>query len=326
MVKTIESGGTKNRKVCVLAYDGLCTFEYALAVEIFALPRPDLEAWYDFQTVAVDQGPLRGLGNVRVEADTDLSPLSKADLIIIPGWRGADEPVPQALCEALVDAHRRGAKIASICSGVFVLAACGLLDGRDATTHWRYVETFREKYPSIKVNPNVLYVDADGVLTSAGSASGIDLCLHIIRQDFGTSIANQVARRLVIPAHRSGGQAQYIARPISNNYHSNVAPLLDQIRESLDEDWEIDRMAKEAFTSARTLQRRFKRATGHSPHTWLTIERIELAKDLLETTHLNIQQIADVTGLKTPETLRHHFKRLTGASPTQFRAKFNPIK
>ncbi len=315
----------KGRNVCVLAYDGLCTFEYALAVEIFAMPRPEFGDWYGFHTVAVDAGPIRGLGNIRIEADTDLSPLSRADLIIVPGWRGAKERVPQAVCDALVAAHKGGARIASICSGVFVLAQCGLLDGREATTHWRHVETLRAMYPDININPDVLYVDADRVLTSAGSAAGIDLCLYIIREDFGPAIANQVARRLVIPAHRSGGQAQFISRPLPRNYHSNIAPLLDKIRESLDEEWEIDRMAKEAYTSARTLQRRFKRATGHSPHTWLTIERVELAKELLETTHLNIQQITDLAGLKSPETFRHHFKRLTGASPTRFRAKFNPV-
>ena len=326
MVSSFANKSTnKPRRICVLAYDGLCTFEYSLAVEIFALSRPEHENWYDFGVVAVDEGPIRGLGNITVEADTDLSGLLEADLIIIPGWRGADEQIPQALRDTLIEAHKNGTRIASICSGVFVLAQCGLLDGADATTHWRYVDKLRDMYPLIKINPDVLYVDNGLILTSAGSAAGFDLCLHIVRQDYGTAAANAVARRLVVPAHRDGGQSQFISRPLPLAYQGNIAPLLDKIRESLDEDWEIERMANEAHTSARTLQRRFKNATGKSPHTWLTMERVELAKDLLETTHLNIQQIADVTGLKTPETFRHHFKRITGASPTKFRSKFNPV-
>lgn len=314
----------RQRRVCVLAYDGLCTFEYSLAVEIFALSRPEHDDWYDFHVVGVDSGPIRGLGNVAIEPDGDLSCLDGADLIIIPGWRGADKQIPTALREALITANKNGTRIASICSGVFVLAQCGLLDEKEATTHWRYVDELKEMYPNIKINPDVLYVDSGLILTSAGSAAGFDLCLHIVRQDYGVKAANLVARRLVIPAHRDGGQAQFISRPLPRAYHGNIAPLLDMIRESLDEGWEIERMADAAHTSARTLQRRFKDATGHSPHSWLTMERIELAKDLLETTHMNIQQIADVTGLKTPETFRHHFKRITGASPTRFRSKFNP--
>ena len=310
--------------VCILAYDGLCTFEYSLAVEIFALARPELQNWYTCETVAVDNGPIRGMGNVVIDGASDIAALEKADVIIVPGWRGEKDPVPSELQKALHNAHERGARIASICSGVFVLAQCGLLDGKKATTHWRYTESLREQFPAVNVNQKVLYVDEGQVLTSAGSASGLDLCLHIVRSDFGAKAANEVARRLVVPAFRDGGQAQFISRPIPTAFYGNIAPLLDVIRESLDEDWEIERIAKAANTSARTLQRRFKLATGHSPHMWLTHERVELAKDLLETTNLNIQQIADVTGLKTPETFRHHFKRLTGDSPSSFRRKFNP--
>lgn len=310
--------------VCVLAYDGLCMFEYGLALEIFALARPEIQNWYTCEIVAVDKGLIRGNGNVVIENASDLTALEKSDVIIIPGWRGDLEPIPSELREALRGAHERGARIASICSGVFVLAQCGLLDGKKATTHWRYTDSLSKQFPAVLVNQKVLYVDEGQVLTSAGSAAGLDLCLHIVRSDFGAKAANAVARRLVVPAFRDGGQAQFVSRPVPSSFYGNLAPLLDVIRESLDENWEIDRIAKAANTSARTLQRRFKLATGHSPHMWLTYERVELAKDLLETTSLSIQQIADVTGLKTPETFRHHFKRLTGDSPSRFRRKFNP--
>ena len=315
---------TTGKKVCILAYDGLCTFEFSMAVEIFALDRPEFSPWYDCQIVAVDEQPIRGLGNVVIDAKKDLVQLADADLIIIPGWRGADRFVPPDLKQALIDANKSGVRIATICSGVFVLADCGLLDKHRVTTHWRYVDTFSELYPDVFVDPNVLYIDSGDILTSAGSAAGIDLCLHIIRSDYGVERANEVARGLVMPAHRDGGQAQYIAKPVSHGYRGNIAKLLDAIREELGEDWKIGRMADLCNTSPRTLQRRFRDATGLSPHAWITRERVELAKDLLETTDLNIEKIAEITGLKTPETLRHHFKGLTGASPTKFRSKFNP--
>ncbi len=322
--ENISTHAVLDRKVCILAYDGLCTFEYAMAVEIFALDRPEFPKWYNCHIIAVDEGPIRGLGNMFVEAEHNLGVLADADLIIIPGWRGIDASVPVELKEALISAHKNGTCIASICSGVFVLAQCGLLDGRKATTHWKYADVFRERYPDISLDTDVLYIDDNNILTSAGSASGIDLGLHIIRNDFGVERANEVARRLVMPAHRDGGQAQFISRPLAHAYRGNIAKLLDTIREELGQEWSISHMADMTNTSARTLQRRFRDATGLSPHAWLTRERVELAKDLLETTNLNIEKIAEITGLKTPETLRHHFKRLTGASPTKFRSKFNP--
>jgi len=314
----------ENKKACILVYDGLRTFEYSIAVEIFALPRPEFTPWYDCHIVAVDNKPINGLGNVIIDTKKDLAQLADADLIIIPGWRNVDESVPVELQSALVDAHKRGARIASICSGVFVLAACGLLNETKVTTHWKYVDALRTRFPDVFVDPDVLYIDSGNILTSAGSTAGIDLCLHIIHTDFGVEKADEVARQLVVPAHRDGGQSQFTARFVGREYRSNVAILLDKIREELGQDWNIGRMADICNTSPRTLQRKFRNATGLSPHAWITRERVELAKDLLETTDLNIEKIAEITGLKTPETLRHHFKRITGASPTKFRSKFNP--
>ena len=195
-----------DRFVVVLAYDGLCTFEFGVAVEVFGLPRPEMGPdWYRFAVAGLDPGPMRAEGGVRLLADGGLDLLERAGTLVVPGWRGADEPVPEALSTALRAAAARGARILSICSGVFVLAAAGLLDGRRATTHWRHAEALAARHPGIRVTPDVLYVDEGPILTSAGSAAGIYLCLHLVRRDFGPAAANAVARRLVVPPHRDGG-------------------------------------------------------------------------------------------------------------------------
>ncbi len=199
-------------QVVVLAYDGLCTFEFGVAVEIFGLPRPELgDEWYRFAVAGIDDGELRATGGIRILTDGGLDLLESADLIVVPGWRGMDAPVPAALREALRRANARGCQLLSICSGVFVLAASGLLNGRKATTHWRYIEALKARYPAIGVVEDVLYQDEGDILTSAGSAAGIDLCLHVVRRDYGMETANSVARRLVIPPHRDGSQPQQLS-------------------------------------------------------------------------------------------------------------------
>lgn len=319
----------KPLKVCVLVYDGLSTLEYGIATSVFMTHDEKMSKWYEFQTISIDPAPVRGVGNVVVNASPDINAFRQADLILIPGWKGMDVSVPTNLQAAFSAADACGARFGAMGSGVYVLAQCGLLNGRRATTHWRDLERFQLQYPATKVDSNVTFVEDGNVLSSAGGMSGLDMCVHIVRGDYGAAVSNTVARRMVMAVVRpstddteSGVQPSYISRPLPRAFHGNIAPLLDKVRENIQEDWGIERMARESHSSARTLQRRFKDATGHSPHMWLTIERIEFAKDLLETTGMNIQNIADVTGLKTPETLRHHFKRLTGVSPTRFRAKF----
>lgn len=309
--------------VVALAYDGLCTFEFGVAVELFGLPRPEMgEGWYRFATAAVEPGELKGLGGVRVAPDGGLELLSQASVIVAPGWRGAEQPVPSALVEALTLAHARGARLMSICSGVFVLAATGLLDGRRATTHWRYAETLRTLYPAIEVQPDVLYVDEGDLLTSAGSAAGLDLGLHLIRRDFGPEAANSVARRLVVPPHRDGGQAQFIDRPVPVAHEaSRLSPVLDRMRADLAGDHTIKALATAAGMSERTFLRRFEAATGQTPARWLLAERLNRARDLLETSSVGVDQVAETVGLGAP-ALRHHFRRQFSTTPGAYRARF----
>ena len=313
--------GPANREVATLVYDGLCTFEYGIAVEMFGIARPELDDWYRFTSCAVDRGSMRAAGGLRVHADTGLEGLARAGTIIVPGWRGADALPPPALLEALRAAHRRGARLLSFCSGVFVLAAAGLLDERAATTHWRYVDTLAARHPRIRLQPDVLYVDEGQVTTSAGSAAAIDLSLHLIRRDYGPRIANQVARRAVVPTHRDGGQAQFIPAPLPEQ-GAALGTLLEWMRRRLDQPLPISVLAERARMSERTLLRRFEEATGHSPKQWLVHERLARARELLEGSDLAVEQIADRCGFGSADTLRHHFRRAIKLSPARYRERF----
>ncbi|MCB5176325.1 transcriptional regulator FtrA [Microvirga lenta] len=314
-----------NRLVVALAYDRLCTFEFGIATEVFGLPRPEMGPdWYRFAVCAIEPGPLRATGGFHVIADGGLELLEDAGTIVIPGWRGAmAEPVPPALIESLRRAHARGARLMSICSGVFVLAAAGLLSGRKATTHWHYAEQLSAAYPDIQVEPNVLYVDEGSVLTSAGSAAGIDLCLHVVRHDFGPEIANRIARRLVVPPHREGGQAQFVERPVPPAREGvRFGPLFDRMRSRLTEEQPVAELAVEAGMSLRTFLRRFKAATGMPPGEWLLTARLLRARELLETTTHSIDAIAAASGFGSAAALRHHFRARLGTSPAAYRIRF----
>jgi AraC family transcriptional activator FtrA len=256
-----------------------------------------------------------------LQTRSGLAELARAGTIIIPGWRVHETP-PAPLVAALRRAHGRGARLVSICSGVFVLAATGLLDGRQATTHWRYVETLRSRYPKIRVEPDVLYIDEGAILTSAGSAAGIDLCLHLVRRDFGAEIANQVARRLVVPPLREGGQAQFAVRPIVSEQSPGLARLLEWAQTHLDRRLTVNDLANRANMSARTFARRFKQETGTTPHRWLMHQRILSAQQLLEKSDRPIDWIAESVGLQTAATLREHFRRMLKTTPTAYRRAF----
>jgi AraC family transcriptional activator FtrA len=258
-----------------------------------------------------------------MRVDGGLDRLLAAGTIVIPGWQGIAAPVPASVLAALRAAHSRGARLLSICSGSFVLAATGLLDGRRATTHWRYADELRRRFPQVRVDPEVLYVDEGQILTSAGSAAGLDLCLHLVRRDYGPVIANQVARRLVIPPHRDGGQAQFLERPLDMIERGSLSVLLDKIRRRLGEPLRIAELAQLAAMSERTFMRRFQAATGLSPADWITRMRVDRARELLEGTALSIDLIASKTGLGTSTTLRHHFRKKVGVSPVEYRRRFS---
>ncbi len=309
--------------VVALLYDGLCTFEFAIAAEVFGLARPEMGAeWYRFASCAIEDGPLRAHGGFVLTPDHKSDLIEQADLIVVPGWRGLDAPVPEALCQRLRDAHARGARLASICSGAFVLAATGLLDGGTATTHWRYAEALRVRHPSIAVDHASLYRCHGRIFTSAGSAAGLDLLIEIVRRDFGSEAANSVARRVVMPAHRSGGQAQFLERPVALWPTTAIAPLLDRMRGDLGASWPIARMARESRMSVRTFVRRFAEATGSAPGEWLTAERIDAAKRLLTTGRAGIPDVALAVGMGGADTLRHHFRKHVGISPREYQRRF----
>ena len=313
-----------SHRVVTLVYDGLCTFEFAIVVEMFGLARPELPVeWYRFTVCSLERAPVRATGGVRVAASAGLGAFRGADTIVIPGWRNPDETPPPALLKALRRAHARGARLMSICSGVFVLAAAGLLDGKRATTHWRYAESLRARYPRIQVEPDVLYVDEGSILTSAGSAAGIDLCLHVVRADYGAEIANQVARRLVVPPHRDGGQAQYVREPIRGEPATGLAPTLEWAVGRLRLGLSVADLARRAGMSMRTFARRFVDETGATPHRWLTNQRLIAAQRRLEMSHDSIDEVAEAVGFETAETLRLQFRRAFGVSPTSYRKRFS---
>lgn len=314
---------TQPNLVAILAYDGLCTFEFGIAVEIFGLARPEFDfPWYEHAIAAVDKGPMRAMGGIQVLADGGLELLAAARTIVIPGWRDRNAPVPPALIDALRRAHDRGARLLSICSGVFVLAASGLLDGHRATTHWRYTGELAQRFPAIEVDPDVLYVDAGQLITSAGSAAGIDACLHLVTRDFGTQIANAVARRLVMSPQRTGGQAQFIPTPVSPTPRSDLSRVMQWARERLHEPLEVRDLASEAAMSERTFLRRFTEASGQTPKAWLQHERLARARELLESTHQHTEQIAQRCGYRSVESFRVAFRSVVGVPPSVYRERF----
>lgn len=311
--------------VVALAYDRLCTFEFGCTVELFALERPELNvAWYEFAVCAVEPGPIRAAGGISMSVPYDPELLARADTIVIPGWRDADEAPPAALLAQLRAAHARGARLCSICSGAFVLAAAGLLDGLRATTHWRYTDKLAQRYPAIHVRPGDLYVDSGQVITSAGSAAGLDMLLHLVRRDYGARIGNLVAQRLVVAPHREGGQAQYLPRPMAHDERGRLTRLMDWVRTHPGERHTVASMAARAAMSARTLQRQFQDATGFGAVEWVTRERIAIVKDLLETTRLPLAQLAAQAGFGSEESLRHHFRRVALTTPGAYRRRFMP--
>ena len=313
----------RNRLVAALLHERVATFELGIVAEIFGLPRPEMGPdWYRFVTVAEEQRPLRATGGLQVTPEAGLEALARAGTIVIPGWRTDGAAPTPAVKAALAQAYGRGARLVSICSGAFLLAACGLLEGRRATTHWLYADQLRALHPDVEIDPDVLYVDDEQVLTSAGSAAGVDLLLHIVRKDFGARAANEIARRMVMAPHREGGQAQFIDRPVPRHENDRLAPLLEAIRRRPAERWTIARMARRLAMSQRTFIRRFHESTGMAPGEWVIAARLEIARFLLESTASDLDEICRNCGFGNTAALRHHFRRHVGLTPRAYRASF----
>jgi AraC family transcriptional activator FtrA len=310
-------------RVVALTPPGIAPFELGIVVEVFGLERPELDVpwWYELTVAAEHPGPLPATaGGFSFVVEHGLEALESADTIVVPGWHG--EP-SAAVVSAVCAAHERGARLVSICSGVFLIAATGLLDGGEAATHWRYAESLAARHPAVQVNAGVLYVDAGSVLTSAGSAAGIDLCLHIVRRDHGSKIANAVARRLVIPPHRDGGQAQLIEAPMPADPDDDpIATVMAWALERLDEPLDLNALAGRAYMSVRTFSRRFRKATGTTPGRWLLEQRVRASLPLLEASDASIEAVAGTVGFATAATYRHHFASIMRTSPTAYRRAF----
>jgi AraC family transcriptional activator FtrA len=310
--------------VSVLAYEGMSAFETGIVTEVFGLPRPELDVpWYRLTICAPAPGRVPLVGGAVLTTEHGLDEFAAADTVIVPGVSDVCGEIDPRVIAALRAAHQRGARVASICSGAFALAAAGLLDGRRATTHWQYSQRLHQRYPLVRVDPDVLYIDEGDVLTSAGSAAGLDLCLHLVRKDFGAAIANVVARRLVVQPHRDGGQAQFIEAPVAPGPEDDrVAASMAWALRHLDQPVTVDVLARQAQMSARSYLRHFARATAASPIRWLIAQRIQASLPMLETTSRPIEQIATAVGFANAITYRHHFGRIMHTSPSAYRRAF----
>lgn len=310
--------------VSVLAYDGMSAFETGIVTEVFGLVWPDVDAeWYELTVCTERPEPLRVIGGATLSSPRGLDALAAAGTVIVPSVADIDVPPSPELVAALRLAHRRGARLVSICSGAFALAAAGLLDGRRATTHWCYAEQLRRRFPKIEVDPAPLYVDDGDVLTSAGCAAGLDLSLHIVRRDFGAAVVNAIARRLVVQPHREGGQAQYIEAPVASDPDDDrVTRSMTWARERIAEPITVDGLARIAHMSTRTYLRHFARNAGTSPIRWLITQRVQASLPLLETTTMPVERIAATVGFDAPVTFRHHFHAVMRTSPSAYRRTF----
>ena len=309
-------------RVVALVRPPQSTFELACAAQVFGIEREGLPTRYAFSVCAERPGPVTTHAGYDMLVTDGLDALDRADTVVVPGWLPAAEPPSPAVVRALRRAHDRGARVVSICSGAFALAYAGLLDGRRATTHWRLVDEFAARFPRIRVEADVLYVDHGDVATSAGAGAGFDLCLHLVREDQGAQYAAHIARTMVMPPHREGGQLQYSAPPHPAQIDGTLAPLLEWVTGRLGEPVTVDAMAAHAGVSARTLARRFADQLGTSPGQWLLARRIAMARELLEATDLSLDAVARRVGLSSATNLRRRFLNALGTTPGAYRRAF----
>jgi transcriptional regulator GlxA family with amidase domain len=314
------------KNVAVVILDGFTPFELGVVCEVFGTDRTaDGLPGYDFAVVAGEPGPIRSESGFSVLAPFGLERLESADLIAVPasgGDRCGREDWPEPLLAALRCAVDRGCRVLSVCTGAFVLAAAGLLDGRPCTTHWRHSDRLARQYPAAKVDPSVLYVDADPVITSAGTAAGIDACLYLVRKEHGSSVANAIARRMVVPPHRDGGQAQFVNRPVTELACDTLGDVIEWMQQNVDQAVTVEQLADLAVMSPRTFARRFVQETGTTPQRWLIGQRILLAQQLLEDSDETVDVIAERAGFGNAATFRHHFRAWCATTPHAYRRAF----
>ncbi|MEV0637067.1 helix-turn-helix domain-containing protein [Streptomyces sp. NPDC050619] len=318
------SGRRRKEIVAVLLFSGGPIFESSIPLSVFGIDRQDAGVpRYRLLVCGGEEGPLRTTGGLELTAPHGLEAISRAGTVVVPAWRSITSPPPEEALDALRRAHEEGARIVGLCTGAFVLAAAGLLDGRPATTHWMYAPTLAKRYPSVHVDPRELFVDDGDVLTSAGTAAGIDLCLHIVRTDHGNEAAGALARRLVVPPRRSGGQERYLDRSLPEEIGADpLAEVVSWALEHLHEQFDVETLAARAYMSRRTFDRRFRSLTGSAPLQWLITQRVLQAQRLLETSDYSVDEVAGRCGFRSPVALRGHFRRQLGSSPAAYRAAY----
>jgi transcriptional regulator GlxA family with amidase domain len=315
----------KPHQVAVVALDGVVALDLGVPSQVFSSARyRDGQRLYEVRVCTPDGGPVRSAAGFSVVPDHGLGLLDRADTVVVPGIHVESTQLDGLPVHDALRAAAGRARIMSICTGAFVLAAAGLLDGRPATTHWAHAERFQARYPNVKLDPDVLFVDDGDLLTSAGVAAGLDLCLHVVRRDHGSEVANRAARRCVVPPWRDGGQSQYIERPVPSTGDSTTAPTRAWVLANLDRPVDLAALARRAQMSVRTFTRRFREETGMSPGRWLVLQRVEHARRLLETTDLPIDRLARQAGFGTAASLRQHLQATVGVAPATYRRAFTP--
>lgn len=318
----------KTKSVAILVYPKLCTFEFGCAVELFALERLELPRCYNTDVIAINDQPITAVGGITIKTDTVFTAsatndfFKDYDMIVIGGWGDTKTLASKELLAALRHFYDSGGTLISFCAGAYLLAQTGLLDNKTATTHWMYSDDFKQQFPRINFQNNVLFTQEDRLYTSAGSAAGLDLGLHLIRQDFGASISNQIAKRMVISPQREGGQAQYANSISKPDKPDHLSKSMKWATENIDKQVSINEMAQHACLSRRSFDRHFRNNLGQSPKEWLIQQRINLAREFLESSKIDIEQIAVKTGFGTSMNLRHHFNQFLGITPTHYRNQF----
>jgi len=316
------SSAAGSRRIAVVAFDRVIAFHLAVPCIVFGDALTE-DRPFEVVVCAGEPGPLRTTAGFGLSDLAPLSALESAEAVVVPGWRDLAERPPEPLLAALRAAHRRGAQLVGLCLGTHVLAEAGLLDGRRATTHWESAAEMAARFPRVKIDAEVLYVEDGGIMTSAGTAASLDACLHVLRQRLGAAVANRVARRLVVPPHREGGQAQFIAQPLPDTAGgSRLARLVDAVHGRLTEAHSVDSLATEARMSRRSFTRHFRALTGTTVHAWLLRERLALAQRMLETSDTPVARIAGAAGFGTDAALRQHFRAAFGVSPSAWRRSF----